>query len=216
MAKVFRVRRGTTTSMNAFTGKLGEITMDTDKKTVVLHDGSKAGGYPLQRADGTAPKATSADKLTTARNIQVNLASTSAASFNGSANATPGVTGTLGVGNGGTGRTDGHAPKDVLMSGSRGNLAGYETPLVQATALTISNTSRDTNLVTGAVKITVNNGASNQAWTKSVTLTNASATITIGSNWKWAGGSAPDVSANCALVLHWCSTFGIASLVTTS
>ncbi len=47
----------------------------------------------------------SATKLQTARNIQTNLASTSAASFNGTANITPGVTGTLPVANGGTGAT---------------------------------------------------------------------------------------------------------------
>ena len=47
----------------------------------------------------------SAAKLTTARTIQANLASTTAASFDGSANVTPGVTGTLPVANGGTGAT---------------------------------------------------------------------------------------------------------------
>lgn len=47
----------------------------------------------------------SAAKLTTARNIQANLASTSAVAFDGSAAITPGVTGTLPVGNGGTGAT---------------------------------------------------------------------------------------------------------------
>ena len=155
-------------------------------------------------------------KLTKARTFICNLESTTAGSFNGSANVTLGVSGELPIARGGTGRTDGHAPKDVLMAGARGNLAGYETPVVQSTALTISNTSRDTNLVTGAVKITVNNGSANQAWTKVVCLTNASATVSIGSSWKWVGGSAPDITANCALVLHWCSTFGIASLVTTS
>lgn len=50
--------------------------------------------------------ATSAVKLETARTIRTNLASTSTASFNGSANITPGVTGTLPIGNGGTGATD--------------------------------------------------------------------------------------------------------------
>jgi hypothetical protein len=47
----------------------------------------------------------SAATLTTSRTFQTNLASTSTASFNGSANVTPGVTGTLGLGNGGTGST---------------------------------------------------------------------------------------------------------------
>ena len=45
----------------------------------------------------------SAATLTTSRNFQTNLASTSASGFNGSADITPGVTGTLPVGNGGTG-----------------------------------------------------------------------------------------------------------------
>lgn len=53
----------------------------------------------------TVGKAGSASTLTTARTIRTNLASTTAASFNGSANITPGVTGTLPVANGGTGAT---------------------------------------------------------------------------------------------------------------
>lgn len=47
----------------------------------------------------------SAATLTTGRTFQTNLASTSTATFNGSANVTPGVTGTLPVGNGGSGAT---------------------------------------------------------------------------------------------------------------
>lgn len=49
--------------------------------------------------------ASSATKLNTSRTIRTNLASTSTASFDGSANITPGVTGTLPVANGGTGAT---------------------------------------------------------------------------------------------------------------
>ena len=49
---------------------------------------------------GTAASAT---KLATARTIRTNLSSTKAASFNGTANITPGVTGVLPVANGGTG-----------------------------------------------------------------------------------------------------------------
>ena len=55
---------------------------------------------------GNAATATKANQLTTARTIQTNLASTSTASFNGTANVTPGVTGTLPVANGGTGQTN--------------------------------------------------------------------------------------------------------------
>ena len=43
-------RRGTTAQHSTFTGLSGEITIDTDKKTVVVHDGSTAGGIPLAKA----------------------------------------------------------------------------------------------------------------------------------------------------------------------
>lgn len=50
-------------------------------------------------------KASSATKLETARTVRTNLASTNAASFDGSANITPGVSGVLPLANGGTGAT---------------------------------------------------------------------------------------------------------------
>ena len=42
-------RRGTTAQHNVFTGALGEVTVDTDKDTIVVHDGSTVGGFPLAR-----------------------------------------------------------------------------------------------------------------------------------------------------------------------
>ena len=48
-----------------------------------------------------------ANTLTTARTILVNLAATAASSFNGSANITPGVSGILPVARGGTGKSTG-------------------------------------------------------------------------------------------------------------
>lgn len=47
MAKQVQFRRGTTSQHSTFTGAAGEITVDTDKNTAVVHDGSTAGGYPL-------------------------------------------------------------------------------------------------------------------------------------------------------------------------
>ena len=54
---------------------------------------------------GSTQEAASAKKLSTARTIVTNLASTNAASFDGTANVTPGVRGVLGIANGGTGQT---------------------------------------------------------------------------------------------------------------
>jgi hypothetical protein len=52
MAFAFQRRRGTTSQHSTFTGLNAELTVDTDKKTVVVHDGSTAGGFPLARAAG--------------------------------------------------------------------------------------------------------------------------------------------------------------------
>lgn len=44
-------RRGTTAQHAAFAGAAGEMTVDTTKKTLVVHDGSTAGGTPLAREE---------------------------------------------------------------------------------------------------------------------------------------------------------------------
>jgi hypothetical protein len=70
----------------------------------------------------------SAATLTTARTILTNLASTSSASFDGSANITPGVTGTLPVARGGTGITSfGAGIATFLGTPSSANLAAAVT-----------------------------------------------------------------------------------------
>ena len=58
MAKLLKLRRGTTSQHSSFTGAEGEVTVDTTKDTVVVHDGSTAGGHPLMKESGTANLAT--------------------------------------------------------------------------------------------------------------------------------------------------------------
>jgi hypothetical protein len=53
MATQVQFRRGTTAETAAFTGAIGEVTVDTVKQTCVVHDASQVGGYPLLREDGT-------------------------------------------------------------------------------------------------------------------------------------------------------------------
>lgn len=47
MPTAVQFRRGTTLQHNTFTGAVGELTVDTDKNTVVVHDGVTSGGTPL-------------------------------------------------------------------------------------------------------------------------------------------------------------------------
>lgn len=100
----------------------------------------------------------------------------------------------------------------IGANGNRGALAGYETLTSSGVAVTISQDSPDDTAVTGAVAITVSNGASNTTWTKTVGITNAGATVSLGGSWHWSGGETPTVKANSVLVLKWYGTFGFAAL----
>ena len=51
MATQVQFRRGTTGEHSAFTGAVGEVTVDTEKKVVCIHDATTAGGFPLLRED---------------------------------------------------------------------------------------------------------------------------------------------------------------------
>ena len=52
MPDQLQLRGGTTTEHNSFTGAAREVTVDTTKKTLVVHDGSQAGGTPLMKESG--------------------------------------------------------------------------------------------------------------------------------------------------------------------
>ena len=51
MAKLLKLRRGSTSAHASFTGAEGEVSIDTTKDTAVVHDGSNAGGTPLAKED---------------------------------------------------------------------------------------------------------------------------------------------------------------------
>ena len=53
MATQVQFRRGTTGEHSGFKGAVGEVTVDTQKKTVCIHDASTLGGFPLLLEDGS-------------------------------------------------------------------------------------------------------------------------------------------------------------------
>jgi hypothetical protein len=56
MSKPFKPKRGTTAQNNSYIGEAHEVTLDTEKHTLVVRDGTTAGGFPLARADEVAQK----------------------------------------------------------------------------------------------------------------------------------------------------------------
>ena len=147
--------------------------------------------------------AASASKLATAHSFSITGAVTgTAVSFDG--------TGDVAIN--ATSATD---STKIARSGSRGTLAGYENTSVTASALTVNQNSSDSQQVTSAVQITVNNGSANTAWVKKVSIKNAGVTISLGSAWTWVGGSQPTVTAPSLLVLSWDNDCGLAILNTT-
>ena len=59
MAKTLQLRRGTTAQNDAFTGAVGELSVDTTKKTLRLHDGTTKGGKEIIGKSDLATVATS-------------------------------------------------------------------------------------------------------------------------------------------------------------
>ena len=108
--------------------------------------------------NGRAASAASADKATklaTARAIQTNLASTSAASFDGSANATPGVSGVLPIGNGGTGNTNGRAASAASADKATklATARAIQTNLASTSAASFDGSANATPGVSGVLPI---------------------------------------------------------------
>lgn len=63
MARQVQIRRGTAAENDAFTGAIGEITMDTTNNTLRVHDGETAGGTTLAKQSEipNVPDLTNAD-----------------------------------------------------------------------------------------------------------------------------------------------------------
>lgn len=98
-------------------------------------------GVPVAATAYSSASVNSASKLTTARNLKTDLGITNAQSFNGTADATSiGVTGTLPIGNGGTGTTSANGIRtnigvNPVTTGGTG--AAYTASVNGITSLTV-------------------------------------------------------------------------------
>lgn len=90
------------------------VSDEANTKTSAYLHSNLAATYTPATGVVWAGNANTATKLATARTIKANLASSTAGSFDGSANITVGVTGTLPIANGGTGATTAAAARTAL------------------------------------------------------------------------------------------------------
>ena len=112
-----------TTTYWALAGGGGGSTLDTATMLLPYYRAGRNGIIQVSDVPTLNQNTTgSAATLTTARNIRTNLASAFGANFDGSANITPGVTGVLGAGNGGTGASNFGSPNRIPFVSSSGSL----------------------------------------------------------------------------------------------
>ncbi len=134
---------------------------------VIISRSGGTGSVSVDKIEGVLPitsggtgnttgLAASATILATARTVQVNLASTSSSSFNGSAAITPGVTGTLAITNGGTGNTTGLAATATILATSR----TIQVNLASTSTASFNGSAAVTPGVTGTLAI-ANGGTGN-------------------------------------------------------
>lgn len=133
----------------------------------------------------TTGLAATATALATARTLQTNLASTTAASFNGTANASLGVTGTLPLTNGGTGATTASAARTALgAAASVGVVDGSNAAagvVGEVLTATTNNTAILTATSTNATSLTLSPGDWEVNGVFTFTPTSASYTVLSGS-----------------------------------
>ena len=153
MAKLLKLRRGTTTQHSSFTGAEGEVTIDTTKDTAVVHDGSQAGGRPLLREDlnnlGTgaiatakiADDAVTTDKLANSINsaITANTAKTSNATHTGEVTGATALTIADDVVDEANLKISNSPTNGYFLSAQSGNTGGLTWANVDLTALSASN-----------------------------------------------------------------------------
>ena len=150
MAKQVQFRRGTAAENNAFTGAVGEITVDTTNKQIRVHDGSTAGGtaalagLPANNAvvdteqTFTAPQRGAITALTSAATITIDLDNTNFysvtldtnATFANPSNVTVGQAGSIFITQDGTGSR-------TASWGSQWKFIGGTAPTLTTTAAAV-------------------------------------------------------------------------------
>jgi hypothetical protein len=159
MAKLLKLRRGTTTQHNTFTGAEGEITIDITKDTVVVHNGTTAGGHPLLRQDLSNLPVGSVTSSHLADGTIVNADINASAAIASAKLATTGVT---------AGNYGASTAVPVLSINAQGQVTAASTAPLPAGIVTTSDTGTVTSTMIANETIATSDLASNAVTTAKI------------------------------------------------
>ena len=136
MAKQLQLRGGTTAQHSTFTGAVREVTVDTDKDVVVVHDGATVGGFPMAKKTDVDSAIGTAVLLTGNQTIDGTKTFSSTISGSITGNAGSATTATT------AGSCTGNSATATTASSCSGN---------SATATSATSSTTATNLVGGSL-----------------------------------------------------------------
>jgi hypothetical protein len=223
MSKLLQLRGGTTSEHSSFTGAVREVTVDTTKDTLVVHDGSTAAGFALAResalttttALANAALAKSGGALTGALTTNSTIDGVDIATRDGiltstTATAAAALPKAGGVVTGLVNMSDQIVQRPLLQDYSEKTVA-----MGSATAVNLEDGNVFSKTISGTTTLTFTNPSSVGTSSFSLILTNGGSATLNFPTVKWPAATAPTLTASgidvLVFVYHGSTWYGIAS-----